>query len=296
MAGVTLIVCIVTAVGSNVFLTWENWRNILQQIAFVGIIACGMTLLMVAGGIDLSVGSNISFSGMVMGDLMVTHHTSIALAIAAGVACATAIGIGNGILISYSKSHPFILTLGVLTLLQGAGTDDLHRADLRFPSRVLELHVRDAARLAGRRLGLAVLRGALVRDPAAHDRGPAHVRPRGSEEAATLAGIRVRMLKIALYGLMGLMVGVTAVLLTSTLSASEALAGQGMELSAIAAVAVGGTPLQGGRGDILGTLLGVLLIGIIGNALNLLSIDTNLQQVLVGGIIVVAVMAQRGRT
>jgi ribose/xylose/arabinose/galactoside ABC-type transport system permease subunit len=117
----------------------------------------------------------------------------------------------------------------------------------------------------------------------------------GSEIAAALAGVRIRTVKIALYTLMGLMVGVTATLLISTLSASEALAGQNYELQAIAAVAVGGTPLQGGRGDIVGTFLGVLLIGVIGNALNLLSINSNLQQVLVGAIIVVAVMVQHGR-
>jgi ribose/xylose/arabinose/galactoside ABC-type transport system permease subunit len=117
----------------------------------------------------------------------------------------------------------------------------------------------------------------------------------GSEVAAGLAGVRIRGLKVALYTVMGLLVGVVAALLIATLSASSALAGQNYELQAIAAVAVGGTPLQGGRGDVVGTFLGVLLIGLIGNALNLLSINANLQQVLLGAIIVVAVMAQHGR-
>lgn len=295
LAVVIFAVCVVTAVGSDVFLTWTNWRNILQQIAFVGILACGMTLLMVSGGIDLSVGSNVSFSGMVMGYLMANHVTSLGFAILLGILAATGVGFVNGVLVAHSRTHPFILTLGVLTLLQGAALMISTEPITGFPASFLDFSFAKPLGipavvwfLIGFALFTQILLSQTVIGRWLYSMG-------GSESAAALAGVRVRLMKIGLYMLMGLMVGVTATLLVSTLSASQALAGQGYELQAIAAVAVGGTPLQGGRGDVIGTLLGVLLIGIIGNALNLLSIDSNLQQVLVGVIIVVAVMAQRSR-
>jgi ribose/xylose/arabinose/galactoside ABC-type transport system permease subunit len=295
LVAVILILCIITAAGSSVFLTWQNWQNILQQISFVGILACGTTLLMVSGGIDLSIGSNVSFTGVLMGDLIVTHHFGLTPAISIGLLVATGIGLVNGVLVSHSQAHPFILTLGMLTLLQGAAlmisTEPISGFPLSFLNFAFE-----------KPLGIPVLVyffaffalfSHLLLSQTIIGRYLYAIG--GSETAAILAGVRVRTVKIGLYALMGFMVGVTSVLLISTLSASEALAGQGMELSAIAAVAVGGTPLQGGRGDLLGTVLGVLLIGLIGNALNLLSIDSNLQQVLVGAIIVVAVMAQGRR-
>lgn len=294
LASVILILCIVTSIGSDVFLTWQNWQNILQQLSFIGILACGTTLLMVSGGIDLSIGSNVSFTGIVIGNLVVTHHFSLTVAIAIGILIATGIGLVNGLLVSHSQSHPFILTLGMLTLLQGAALIVSTEPISGFPTSFLNFAFEKP-------LGIPVVIYffgffALVTHLLLSQTivGRHLYAVGGSEPAAILAGVRVRTLKIGLYALMGFMVGVTSVLLIATLSASQALAGQGMELSAIAAVAVGGTPLQGGRGDVLGTLLGVLLIGLIGNALNLLSIDSNLQQLLVGAIIVVAVMAQRG--
>lgn len=296
LAGVILIICIITAIGSDVFLTWPNWRNILQQIAFVGILACGTTLLMVAGGIDLSIGSGVSFASILLGYFLANEVMGLGLAILVAIAVATLIGFTNGVLVANSRAHPFILTLGMLTLLQGAALMISTEPITGFPSSFLDFAFKKPLGLPvvvwffiGFALFSHILLSRTVIGRHLYALG-------GSESAARLAGVRVKRLKVGLYALMGVMVGAVAVLLTATLSASQALAGQGLELSAIAAVAVGGTPLQGGRGTIYGTLLGVLLIGVIGNALNLLSIDPNLQQVLVGGIIVVAVMAQRARS
>lgn len=296
LAGVILVICIVTAVGSDVFLTWTNWKNILQQIAFVGILACGTTLLMVSGGIDLSIGSSVSFAGIVLGYLLANDVMTLALAILVAVLVATLVGVANGVLVANSRAHPFILTLGMLTLLQGAALMISTEPITGFPTSFLDFAFEQPLGIpvvVWFFLGFALFSHVLLSRTVI---GRHLYALGGSESAARLAGVRVKRLKVGLYALMGLMVGAVAVLLTATLSASQALAGQGLELSAIAAVAVGGTPLQGGRGSIPGTLLGVLLIGVIGNALNLLSIDSNLQQVLVGGIIVVAVMAQRARS
>lgn len=293
LAAVIIALCTYTAIRSPVFLTWTNWSNVLQQITIVGILACGTTLLMISGGIDLSIGANLSLSTVVIAWLM-THDAGIPVSIAAGIALATGVGLVNGTLASFSTAHPFIITLGMLTLLEGvalmissAPIADLPPSFLDFAfERPLGLPM-----VVWFLIAIAVFSQGLLSLTVFGRRTYALG---GSEAASQLAGIRIRVMKIVLYGLMGMMVGIAAVLLTSTLSAGQAYAGKGTELSAIAAVAIGGTPLQGGRGDIVGTLMGVLLIGLTGNALNLLSINPNLQSVLVGAIIVVAVMSQRG--
>ncbi|MEX2375349.1 MAG: ABC transporter permease [Dehalococcoidia bacterium] len=273
-------------------MTWTNWTNVLQQVTVLGILACGTTLLMISGGIDLSIGANLSLSTVVIAWLM-THGTSVPVAIAAGIAVTTGIGLVNGVLASFSTAHPFIITLGMLTLLEGLALMISPAPIANLPTGFLDFAFQrplGVPVVVWFFLGVAVFSQCLLSLTVFGRRIYALG---GSEAASQLAGVRIKGLKIALYGLMGLMVGIAAVLLTSTLSAGQAFAGKGTELSAIAAVAIGGTPLQGGRGDIVGTLLGVLLIGLTANALNLLSINPNLQYVLVGTIIVVAVMAQR---
>jgi ribose/xylose/arabinose/galactoside ABC-type transport system permease subunit len=292
LALVILAVAVITSIGADSFLTWNNWRNVLQQLVVVGILAWGTTLLMVSGGIDLSIGSNVSVTGLLVAVLM-THGMTPVLAILIALCAATSVGVVNGVLASHSKAHPFILTLGMLTLLQGVALLISATPVAGLPSGFLDFAF---TRVLGIPITVVV---ALVLGVACQLALSRTVYGRrlyaigGAEEAARLAGVRVRTMKIFTYSLVGLMVGIAAVMLTSTLSAGQAYAGQGMEMTAIAAVAVGGTPLRGGRGDIVGTALGVLLIGLITNALNLLSINPNVQYVVVGLIIVVAVMAQR---
>ena len=282
----------VTATQSDVFFTRENFENILIQVSVVGILASGTTLLMVSGGIDLSIGSGVSVSGMVMGYLM-AHSTSPAVAVALGLVAAALIGLTSGVLAAWSKSHPFIVTLGMLTLLQGLALLISNVPITDIPEGFLDL---TTARPLG--IPLVVFVFALVA-LAVHvllaktKYGRWLYAIGGSESAARRAGIPVRAVKASVYTLSGVLVGIAAALLIIQLSSAEARMGQGLELAAIAAVAVGGTPLAGGRGDMLGTLLGVFLIGLIGNALNLMSISADLQFVLQGAVIVVAVMAQR---
>jgi ribose/xylose/arabinose/galactoside ABC-type transport system permease subunit len=265
---------------------------VLIQVSVVGILAVGMTMLMVSGGIDLSVGSTLSFSAMVMGTLM-AHGTAPGLAVIAGIAVATAVGLINGTLASYAKTHPFILTLGMLTLLQGAA---LLVSKLPIPvssegflnlgdSRPLGLPVVVMCFLAVTILVNILLVMTKV--------GRWLYAVGGSESAARLAGVSVRPLKMGIYALNGVLVGVAAALLLLQLTSAQAQMGAGLELTAIAAVAIGGTPLAGGKGSVGGTLLGVLLIGLIANALNLMSISSDLQYVLQRAVIVIAVMAQR---
>jgi ribose/xylose/arabinose/galactoside ABC-type transport system permease subunit len=291
---VMTILCIVTATRSPVFFSIDNLVSVLQQIAIVGILASGMTMLMVSGGIDLSVGSNVSLSAMVMAALMM-HGTQTGIAVAVGVGVAVAAGATNGLLAAWSTSHPFILTLGMLTLLEGLALLVSNVPITTIPDSLFNLGAWSA-------LGIPLVTWVLFVVLAF-----VHVVLRytkygrwlyaigGSQSAAHRAGIPVRSVKVATYALNGLLAGIAGFLLTIQLASAQAQMGQGLELAAVAAVAVGGTPLSGGKGDIVGTILGVTLLGLITNALNLMSIPGEISSVLQGAIIVVAVMAQRER-
>ncbi len=292
LAAVIVVLIVVTASQSPVFFTVRNFINVASQIAVLGVLASGTTLLMVSRGMDLSIGSSVSLSGMLLAYLMLQGFP-IWVAIIACLAIAGTIGAVNGLLASYSSIHPFVITLGVLTLLQGlallVSQTPLYGLPESFikwgSSKFLSLPVEVVIFILVAVLTQIILRGTKL--------GRWLYAIGGSEPAAHLAGIRIRFVKIAIYTLNGLLVGIAAILLVSQIASAGATMGAGHELSAIAAVTVGGTTLAGGKGDMVGTLLGVMLLGLISNALNLMSISPNWQFVLQGLVIVTAVMAQR---
>jgi ribose transport system permease protein len=292
LAAVITVLMVVTATQSDVFFTWQNFENVLVQVAVVGILAAGTTMLMVSGGIDLSIGSSLSFSALIMADLM-AHGTSAGLAVLVGIGVAMGVGLVNGGLAAYSPTHPFIVTLGMLTLLQGAALLVSELPITAIPDGFLDLAEKEPLGLPLIVVAFLVVALVVHLILATTKFGRWLYAIGGSESAARLAGINVRGVKVALYGLNGVLVGIAAALLITQLTSAQARMGQGLELAAIAAVAVGGTPLAGGKGGMGGTLLGVLLIGLIANALNLMSISSNWQFVIQGAVIVVAVMAQR---
>lgn len=281
-----------TASQSEVFLLWANVQNILVQSSIIGILAMGTTLLMVSGGIDLSIGSGVSLSAIVMATLMASGWSPVT-AVAIGIALAGTAGLATGTLAAKSTSHPFVLTLGMLTLLQGIALLVSQAPVTEIPDSFITIvdyrpfgfpFVVVVFAVTALFVHIVLSRTKLGRWLYAIG---------ASENAARLSGIRVSVVKVAVYGISGLLVGVAAALLTAQLTSAQPTMGTGLELSAIAAVAVGGTPLAGGRGDVLGTLLGVLLLAVIGNSLNLLSIASNWQFVIQGAVIIIAVMAQR---
>lgn len=290
---VLAVLVVVTASQSDVFLTVGNLRNILLQISVLAIVASAMTLLMISGGIDLSVGSLMSLTAVVIA-ILGSSGVPLPLAILAGFALGAAVGAGNGLLAAWSKAHPFIVTLGVSILLQGVALavsggvpiSSIDPALVRFgassffgiPGPVL---VAAAVMLL---TGLVLRYTVLGRTVYALG---------GSEAATRLAGIPVKRVKVLLYSISGVIVTIAALVLMSRIASAQPLMGTGYELQAIAAVAVGGTPLAGGRGSIVGTLLGVVLLGVISNSLNLLGVSGFFQYVLQGAVIVVAVMSQR---
>ncbi len=282
----------ITAFKSEVFLSWANFENILVQCSIIGILAMGTTLLMVSGGIDLSVGSGVSLAGVLLATLMADGWSPL-IAVIAAIMTASAIGGATGFLAAKSSHHPFVLTLGVLTLLQGVTL-------LVSISPVTDIPESFISIIDWRPLGLplvvfvfgvVVVVTHLTLTYTALGRWLYAIG--SSESAARLSGIRIDAVKVVVYAISGVFVGIGGVLMTAQLASAQPEMGRGLELAAIAAVAVGGTPLAGGRGDVLGTLLGVLLLALIGNSLNLLSITSSWQFVLQGLVIVIAVLAQR---
>lgn len=293
LLAVIAIIVAITASRSSVFFTTNNLVNILSQVSVLGILACGTTLLMVSGGLDLSIGANVSFSGMVLADLMI-HGWSVTAALAAGMAVAGLVGVVNGILAAFSKSHPFVVTLGSMIALQGAALLVSQTPLFGMPTGFVTFSSHTALGLPAIVWAFLLVAACTQVVLAKTTFGRRLYAIGGSQTAAQLSGVRVRGVKVVAYTVMGLLAGVAAILLVSQIASADASMGNGMELAAIAAVAVGGTPLAGGRGDIVGTLLGVLLLGIISNSLNLMSISPNVQYLLQGLVIVIAVMAQRG--
>lgn len=295
LIAVLAVIVVITALSSDVFLTVDNLRNVLLQISVLAIVASAMTMLMVSGGIDLSVGAMMSLAGVVSVKMM-GSGSPLLLCLLAAVALGIAIGACNGMLAAWSTSHPFVVTLGVSILLQGfaiSATGGLPLSDV--DPRLLDFA---AGRVAGIPAPVLVAAAAMLITSGIlrfSVFGRQLYAMGGNETAVRLAGLNVRRTKVALYALSGFFVGVAAIVLTSRIASAQPLMGNGYELQAIAAVAVGGTPLAGGRGSIGGTLLGVLLLGVISNSLNLLGVSGAYQYVLQGVVIVVAVMSQRAR-
>lgn len=295
-----IVLVIISSFASPYFLRWRNITNVLRQISYTGIIALGMTFVIIAGGIDLSVGSMTAFVGGVV-IILVNHFGGgiLAILIATGVAIlmGAAAGAFNGLIITKGKVAPFIVTLGTwgmfrsLTLyISGAGE---FRSDstlfsefgmgyiLRVPIPVWVL------------LGLALFYGILLNRTKF---GRYTCAVGSNERVAEYSAINVQKIKFITYIITGVNVAITSILLSSRLnSINPTTAGSGFELDAIAAVIIGGTALSGGTGSVLGTLIGAVILGIVNNMLNLLGVSPYLQGTVRGLVIIGAVLIQRKR-
>lgn len=272
------------------FLTISNLLNIAEQTAIIAVIAAGMTFVIVTAGIDLSVGSVLAFSGVVLASLL---HAGVPLPIAllAGIAAGFSCGACNGLLITLGRLPPFIATLGMMSVARGA-------ALLFTEGRPISGFSETFRYLAtGKILGLPVpvlimtavfLIAYFVLTKTKLGRYAYAIG--GNEEAAILSGVNVRLYKTMIYGLCGSLSGLAAILLTARLNSAQPIAGIMYELDAIAATVIGGTSLMGGEGNVFGTLIGALIIGVLRNGLNLLSISSFTQQIVIGLVIIIAVL------
>lgn len=276
------------------FLTFRNLSNIARQVSVIGIVSIGMTVVIVSGGIDLSVGSVLALSGVV-GMSALNASGSVIVSVLTTLATAIVLGLINGGLITKGRLAPFIATLGMM-----AAARSLALFFVRGGNVVGEYEAY-AALSRGVFLGFrypvyvfaatAVLVGIMM----SHTRFGRHIYATGSNEKATLlSAVNTHRVKMGVYGLCGALVAVAAVMESATLnSISSANSGHMYELDAIAAVIIGGTRLEGGRGYIAGTVLGVLLMGVLNNVLNLMDVSPFLQGFVKGVIIIVAVLVQR---
>ncbi len=292
-AGVALILLLVfSSLQSDRFLQVDNILNVLRQISIIGVLALGMTFVIITAGIDLSVGSMLSVVVVYTADTVQTRG------VLAGVLTALGLGVGfgliNGLGVAVGKIQPFVMTLGMLAFAKGVAliftegqpvsiTND---AFLAFGNgRTLGIPNPAVVFLILLVMCMFVLRGTVF--------GRSVYAVGSNEEAARLSGIPVRSTKCAVYVISGLMVGIAGVLYASQLGVGTPVAGDGKELDAIAATVVGGTSLFGGIGTAGGTFIGAAILGVLSNILNLSGVSPYVQYLFRGGLIVAAVLLQR---
>ncbi len=294
-----LLACLFLSFATNSFATTNNLFNITRNITFVAIVALGMTLVIITGGIDLSVGSVLCLCSMV---LAVTMHAgySLEVGILASLGTALLIGAFNGVLIAYLGFPPFVVTLGMLSIARSlAMVASNNTVVFQFgPDHDKLLAIGGGTWIFGIAnpvlfmVILALLTGFVLR----WTRFGRHVFAiGGNEHAATLTGVPVKPIKVAVYMISALSAGIAGIIQTGWLGAVTTNIGAGMELQVIAAAVIGGANLAGGVGTAFGALVGAALIEIIRNSLGLLGVNAFWQGTFIGGAIILAVLFERVR-
>lgn len=292
-----VLACVYLSFASKAFMTPQNFYNITRNFTFTAIIALGMTFVIITGGIDLSVGSVLCFSSMV---LAVTMHAGWSIEFGILFALLTGLGVGavNGYFVAYLKFPPFVVTLGMLSIARSlAMVTSSNQTLFQFgPDHDKLLAVGGGAWVFGianpviYTLILAAISGYILR----WTKFGRHVFAiGGNEHAATLAGIPVRPIKVAVYMISSLSAAIAGVVETGWLGAVTTNIGSGMELQVIAAAVIGGASLVGGAGTAIGALVGAALIEVIRNSLGLLGINAFWQGCVIGSAIIIAVAFER---
>ncbi|MBO1334159.1 substrate-binding domain-containing protein [Streptomyces sp. VRA16 Mangrove soil] len=288
----TALIVLVIALSalSGDFLTTDNLLNIGVQAAVTAILAFGVTFVIVAAGIDLSVGSVAALSATVLAWSATQAGVPVVLAVVLAVATGIVAGLVNGFLIAYGKLPPFIATLAMLSVGRGLALVISDGSPIPFPDSVS--HLGDTL---GGWLPVPVLVMVVMGLIAAVILGRTYIGRAmyaigGNEEAARLSGLRVKKQKLVIYALSGLFAAAAGIVLASRLSSAQPQAADGYELDAIAAVVIGGASLAGGTGKASGTLIGALILAVLRNGLNLLSVSAFWQQVVIGVVIALAVL------
>ena len=282
--------CLILWVLSPYFLTLSNLLNIAEQSSIISIVAVGMTFVIITAGIDLSVGSILAFSGVIMASLLQTDLPILG-ALSFGLVAGSLCGVLNGLFVSRGLLPPFIATLGMMSIARGAallvtqgrpisGFSQTFRQiasgeifQIPIPVVIMSVvYISAHFLLAKTKFGRQVYAIG------------------GSEEVSILSGVNVKKVKTLVYGLSGGLSGLAAIILTARLNSAQPIAGIMYELDAIAATVIGGTSLMGGEGTILGTLVGALIMGVLRNGLNLLNVSSFIQQIVIGSVIILAVL------
>lgn len=312
IVAVFLVICVAFAVSSEYFMTVDNWRNLLRQSSINAILAIGVTFVILAGGIDLSVGSVMALCGMVVGSLVTssTLHAgwfagsveagsilqTVPIACTIGLLAGAVLGALNGVLVAGLGLPAFVATLGMLSMARGM---TLIYSDGRpIPNLSPDFRWLGAGDVVGIPVPVLVLVIVFALSYIALKAttwGRYIYAVGGSEKAARTCGVPTRLIIASSYVACGVLAALAGLILTARTTAALPQAGVGYELDAIAAVVIGGASLAGGRGSLVGTLVGALIIGTINNGMDLLGVSSYYQQLLKGLIIVIAVAVDRTR-
>jgi ribose/xylose/arabinose/galactoside ABC-type transport system permease subunit len=284
-------IVVMAAVGQDVFLTERNLSNLARQLVTNGLLSLGMLVVILTGGIDLSVGSVVALSGIVAAGL--SEEVSVPVAFAIAIAVAASCGAANGFVIARFRVAPFVVTLAALTTIRGLvyvySETPITPLDLDFlwlgSASVGPVPLAFLVVVAGMITVALVLRRTVF--------GRSLYAVGGNEEAARLAGIPVQRVVFSAYIVSGAFAGLAGIVLASRVGIAQPSVGVGTELDAIAACVIGGAALSGGRGTVVGLAGGLLLLSVIDNLLNLYDVQTYYQQVLKGAIIVAVILLRR---
>lgn len=294
LAGLGIFAGIVAVLNPN-FLSASNILNVLRQVSVNFVLAIGMTFVIISGGIDLSVGSLLAFTGAIFArSLEGGQHFVLAILIVLLIGAFA--GMASGALISYFRLQPFILTLIAMTLFRGLTLLFTGGKPITIAAENAALDYLGSGNLWGIPIPVYIMAAVF----GASDYILRHTRQGryiyalgGNQDAAYLSGINIHHTRIFVYGMSGLLSALGAMILTSRLFSAQPTAGTGYELDAIAAVVLGGTSLVGGVGRVSGTLQGVLILGLLGNALNILNVSSYYQMVIKAAVILIAVLSDQ---
>lgn len=289
-----IVVSILMGFASENFFSVSNIMNVLRQVSIVGILAVGMTFVILTGGIDLSVGAVMALSGTLAAGLMVNMAMPGWVGLLAGLGVGVGLGLFNGAMVAWGRMPAIIVTLATMGIARGLGL--LYSGGYPIsgiPSWISWFGIGRIGVVPVPVIAMVVIYALawVLLQRTAFGR---HVYAIGGNElAAKLSGVKTQFVKLTVYGISGLTSAFAALILTGRLMSGQPNAGVGFELDAIAAVVLGGTAIAGGRGLILGTLIGAVLLGILNNGLNLMGINPYLQDVIKGLIILLAIYIGR---
>jgi ribose transport system permease protein len=292
-----IVLCIILAISSSTFLTTNNLSNVLVQASTIAILAFGQTFVIVAAGIDLSVGSVAGITGMLAAWMFSSASMPAVVALVGGLVCGIVVGIVNGYAVAFGKLPSFIATLAMLSVARGLTYVISQGKPISTPSSVSFFGANLYGTLFGHVVSVPVpiivllVMGLLcffILNFTVSGRSMYAVG--GNIEAARLAGLPVRRVLVSVFALSGLFAAVAGMILAGRLQSAQPSGGTGYELNSIAAVVIGGASLSGGVGRASGTLVGALILTVINNGMNLLNVNSFWQQVVMGLVIAIAVL------
>ncbi len=284
-----VVLCLFLGFSNDVFFTFNNTMNVLRQINLVAIMAVGEAFVIITGGIDLSVGSTMTLSGITLAYLIdagVDPLAAFLLALIVGLLC----GLFNGILIVKLKLNAFITTLATLNIIRGFAYLITGGIPIQFESY---LNVMGNGTISGVPVSVIIMFGVVVIGHIVLNRtvfGKKVFAVGGNERAAKLSGIRTERVKYSVYGIAGTLSALAGCICAFTLSIADNTSGSNMEMNVIAAVVIGGASLAGGKGSVIGVLIGAAIMGVLKNGFVLLQFSTYWQMISLGAVIIIAVV------